>query len=328
MQAINLLAIDSEIVSQASIEKLIKQQDDAEKERKKAEKLAKKSQKTQTKSKSSKKQQQKDSTSDVEGEGEDEGAATAAPGPGPPSISGGLQDPNDYSLDDPAKGDSLVPVVGGMIRRDKEALLKAMESKRDLQDEVRRAIVSILLRMARRTYWAYMRQLWDEHYVELVAADAKDEIVHRTAFFMSRGIERSEVLRSQLEITSQKLKREFGSEFSASSNVDIKLGEYTTEVFDRKKQLREYVTDVSNATGLWVDTYPKDAYLDLGIVGVILTDLNWGWLLPDGVIKDLALSAKEVGIHFSVFDALQQALGGVAGSKDQDSEGDGSSERG
>ena len=66
-----------------------------------------------------------------------------------------------------------------------------------------------------------------------------------------------------------------------------------TEVFNRKKKLREYITEVTNATGVWVDKFPKDVFLDLGSVGVIVTDLNWGWLLPDGVIKDLALSAKE-----------------------------------
>ena len=85
----------------------------------------------------------------------------------------------DYSLDNELLGDFLVPAIGGVVRRSEESLRQDMMKRQDLQDKVRKDILGMLLRMARRVYWSYMRQLWDETCDALISADERDEIVHR-----------------------------------------------------------------------------------------------------------------------------------------------------
>ena len=109
--------------------------------------------------------------------------------------------------------------VGGAIRTSRESLLAELTVTAELQDERTRSIVSTLLRLVRRIFNLFMRQLWDVRYSELALADAKDENIHRRIAALSRGVERKRKLCTELEKTRRKLVAEFGEDYFASYKV-------------------------------------------------------------------------------------------------------------
>lgn len=83
-----------------------------------------------------------------------------------------------------------------------------------------------------------------------------------------------------------------------------------------ERALREVLTDSDCITGTWTDAHPPEAVLDLGSCALLLFDLNWGWLMPDGSLQPGATPTREVGVNPRTMAELEGLLGrGGNGSK-------------
>ena len=86
----------------------------------------------------------------------------------------------DNEETDTQPGDSIIPMVGNIVRREKEAIYASVEQKTAVQEELRLLVTAAVVRIARRVYYEYMRQLWDlHHYRDFAAQDQHDEVIHR-----------------------------------------------------------------------------------------------------------------------------------------------------
>lgn len=89
------------------------------------------------------------------------------------------------SEDDEVPEDHIIPMVGNLVRKEKEKLYKSVISHTAAQEELRHLITAAVVRLSRRVHYAYMRQLWDSvHYDAFVKQDEHDEVIHRKVMLL------------------------------------------------------------------------------------------------------------------------------------------------
>lgn len=87
--------------------------------------------------------------------------------------------PTDITL---GGGGPPVSTVGRSVAQARQRLLSEAEERSAAQEELRELAIAALVRAARRVYWKYLRQTWQEadSFERMIRADASDEEMHRS----------------------------------------------------------------------------------------------------------------------------------------------------
>lgn len=210
----------------------------------------------------------------------------------------------DAPLDLPE--DMEVPLVGGSIRRAREAIIVTKDAKTILLEELRLLLISALERTTRRACWMYMRQLWDENYHEVAAEDLEAETLQRDILSIRKTLVVKKTLEGYLERSLKKVVREFGEEYNASTLIAGRLNEARTEIKKLEGDLRDLIRVLAVFNNKAKEA-PNGACIDLGQVAVVIVETAWGWLGPDGVAQG-QLFNRSIPLHSDIISSLEQKL--------------------
>ena len=194
--------------------------------------------------------------------------------------------------------DLLVPAIGGSIRRNKEELLKDLEDRTQLNEELRILLLGTILRMLRRVSWAYMRQLWDDEFDALLTEDMQIEENQRAVLKIRKYLQVRLMLLGHLEKTRKKLVLEFGEEYKASFDVAERCKIIAVDVESVENRLRALLSESALIIARCKEP-PNGTAVDVGGVVLILLETCWGWLGRDGLAqtiysRDIPISGKIV----------------------------------
>lgn len=189
-----------------------------------------------------------------------------------------------------------IPSIGGTIRRVREAVSKDNDLRTQLNEELRILLLGSILRMLRRISWAYMRQLWDDDFEELIAQDTQIEENQRAVLKTRKYLQVRMLLHSHLEKTRKKLVKEFGEEYKASFDVSERCKTLAKEVEEVEGLLRAHLTESAMILARCVEP-SNGCAIDAGGVVIILLESCWGWIGKDGLAvtiynRDVPISAK------------------------------------
>jgi hypothetical protein len=199
--------------------------------------------------------------------------------------------------------DAEVPLIGGQVRRLREDLFDQLDRRTEAQEATRELLIGTLLRMARKVYWCFFRQLWDDDYDRIARIDAECELIHRTIMLLRKTLEAKRDLTDKLERTRRKLVREFGEEYDAAQQVAMNIRTTTSQIKALEAELREIIMTKSTD----VLDVPNGASINLGGAVVLLLDPAWSWIAKDGQMVD-ALPGRDVPVHARLYEDLERAL--------------------
>lgn len=87
-------------------------------------------------------------------------------------------------------GDDAPVAVAEAVALSRQRILRESATRSAAEEELRELMVAAVVRAARRVYWLYMRQLWQEStsFERMVTTDASDEVMHRSVALLFETI--------------------------------------------------------------------------------------------------------------------------------------------
>lgn len=208
-----------------------------------------------------------------------------------------IEEPTDYSIED-----DEVPAVGGILRRVREVTVRDVNYRSEYLDELRVAIIGAILRAARRSNWAYMRQLWDENYSMVSDDDIENENYLRSILSIRRKIQVLKLLHSHLDRTRLKLLREFGEEYNAADRMIARCRSVAADITLQERELLGLVEACSSFHETMKE--PTNGFcIKLGRLLIVGVETCWGLLNKTGQVS--VLVKRETPIHPEIFSVLE-----------------------
>lgn len=213
--------------------------------------------------------------------------------------------------------DQRVPVVKGLVRRQRDGVALGLEARTKDQEEVRLLLLGAVVRMLRRVSWCYMRQLWDENYEAMAETEALIEANQRAVLRTRKALQVRKLLMAHLAATKAKVVREFGEEYKASSRVTARMTTLQEDVEKIEQTLRDLLTETSAIISATTEA-PNGTSVQIGGVVLVIIETAWGWLGKDGLAQELY--NRSVPLHPDIgarLDALLDGEGGAASKPDR-----------
>ena len=189
------------------------------------------------------------------------------------------------------------PLVGGAVRRQREASKVVVDSRTRLQEELRVLLLGLVIRLARRVNWSYMRQMWDEEYEYFANEDLQNEANQREILRTRKVLQIKTLMLGHLTRTKNKIVREFGEEYKASERVAARCVVVEADVREQEQRLRDLLSQSAIIISSSREP-PNGACIDLGGMVLVLVETAWGWLGRDG--QALSIYNRNAPLHADV----------------------------
>lgn len=210
-------------------------------------------------------------------------------------------DAQDSDFDDEDTG-RLVMGTEEFLRRERRKAEKGLLATMEVQDELRRLVLACLLRLARRVQWRYMRQLWDSDYEQLSHLELVDEDTHRELLRLKRVLWTKQEACHRIKQTLKRLEEKFGKDYNAVVQVTELHKAATEDVSDAEDAISAVAFSSNEGAVILKDT-PAGGVLDLGGTVLMLIELCWGWLTPEGNVHEA--THTETMLHPKLWSKLE-----------------------